>query len=161
MANFWMPRSILAEIEKLASLSYPMETGGMLLGYVSDNGDVVVTAIIGPGPAAKHSRYAFEPDADYQQAELEAHYSTTEGRESYLGDWHTHPHGPCIPSRTDKRTLAHIALTPSSRIQHPIMAIAGYSTGRCILGAVRFQSIKHRMILFAEYNVEVLNLILY
>lgn len=160
MASFWIPRDALVEMEALASHSHPMETGGMLLGYVADNNDVVVTTIIGPGPAAKHSRYAFEPDAEYQQAKLEAHYRVTEGKESYLGDWHTHPHGPCIPSRTDKRTLAHIALTPSSRIKYPVMAIAGYSTGRWVLGAIRFQSIKRSM-LFTSYNVETLDLLLY
>lgn len=160
MASFWVPRQVFAEMEVLASISYPMETGGMILGYVADNNDVVVTAIIGPGPAAKHSRYAFEPDAEYQQVELEAHYRATEGKESYLGDWHTHPHGPCIPSRTDKRTLAHIALTPSSHIKHPVMAIAGHSTGRWELGAIRFQSI-NRYMLFPMYNMETLKPVLY
>lgn len=160
MANFWIPRRVLAEIKTLASLSYPMETGGMLLGYIADNNDVVVTAIIGPGPAAKSSRNAFEPDAEFQQVELEAHYRATEGMESYLGDWHTHPHGSSIPSRTDKSTLAHIAFTTSSRIKHPIMAIAGNATGGWELEAFRFQSIKHR-ILFPNYNLETLNTILY
>lgn len=40
----------------------PWETGGMLMGYVADNGDYVVTQLIGPGPNAKHSRYRFLPD---------------------------------------------------------------------------------------------------
>lgn len=160
MAKLWIPRKVLVEIKSLASLSFPMETGGMLLGYISDNNDVVVTAIIGPGPDAKASRYAFEPDAEYQQVELEAHYRATKGIESYLGDWHTHPHGSSIPSRTDKRTLAHIALTTSSRINHPVMAIAGNAAGDWKLEAFRFLSINQR-ILYSKYNLETLSLTLY
>lgn len=160
MAKFWIPREVLVEIKSLASLGFPMETGGMLLGYIADNNDVVVTAIIGPGPAAKGSRYTFEPDAEYQQAELEAHFRATKGIESYLGDWHTHPHGSSIPSRTDKRTLAHIALTTSSRINHPVMAIAGNAAGDWKLEAFRFLSINQR-ILYSKYNLEILSSTIY
>lgn len=160
MAKFWIPRKVLVEIKSLASQNFPMETGGMLLGYIADNNDVVVTAIIGPGPAAKGSRYAFEPDAEYQQVELEAHFRATEGIESYLGDWHTHPHGSSLPSRTDKRTLAHIALTTSSRITHPVMAIAGNAAGDWKLEAFRFLSINQR-ILFSNYNLEILSSTIY
>lgn len=160
MARFWIPNTLLTEMKVLATFSDPMETGGMLLGYVADNMDVVVSAIIGPGPNSSHSRYTFVPDAAYQQAELDRHYRATDGLETYLGDWHTHPGGQCIPSREDKRTLARIATTPSARIEHPVMAIAGYSTGRWELGVIRFQSVKRRIFSYA-YDLERLTPIVY
>jgi integrative and conjugative element protein (TIGR02256 family) len=127
---------------------------------VATDGDVVVTAIIGSGPAAKHYRYIFEPDADYQQVELETHYRATGGRELYLGDWHTHPYGRNIMSRVDKRTLARIALTPSSGIDHPVTAILGGAGGEWNLGAVRFLAMEHK-VFFYDYCLEPLTPIVF
>ena len=117
----------------------PCETGGMLLGYEADNGEAVVTDIVGPGPRARHGRFRFRPDADHQQAELEARYTRTDGRETYLGDWHTHPTGSSAPSILDKRTLARIARTASSRTTRPIMVILSSNRESWVPGAIRFQ----------------------
>lgn len=155
MAKFWIAHQAFQKMEYLANTRCPNETGGMLLGYVATSGEVVVTAIIGPGPAGKHHRYAFEPDGEHQQAEFEAHYWATEGRESYLGDWHTHPYGKPNLSRLDKRTLANIANTPSSGIKHPVMAILGGSPDNWTLGTVRFLSMTRRLF-FKEYFLETL-----
>lgn len=129
----------------LADKHAPRETGGMLLGYNADNGDTVATTIIGPGPRAKHRRFGFVPDPDYQQSLLEAHFYATNGRETYLGDWHTHPGGSPSPSYIDKRTLARIASTESSGTRHPIMVILGGETGSWRVGAVRFLGVRRRL----------------
>ena len=155
MPNVWFPSQALTEMEMLADKSYPLETGGMLLGYVADNNDVVVTAIIGPGPAAKHARHAFEPDSVYQIEILHSHYCATDGRETYLGDWHSHPDGVSILSRTDKRTLASIAHDPSSGIKRPVMAIIASSAGQWSVGVVRFDSMQRRLFV-ASYTLEEL-----
>lgn len=125
----------------------PLETGGMLLGYVSDSGEVVVTEIIGPGPNAIHGRFRFLPDADYQQEKLTAHHIQTNGVESYLGDWHTHPRGEPLPSRLDKKTLAKIADTPSSGIEKPVMAILGCREKEWQIKAYRFAGSTRRFLL--------------
>jgi len=138
----------------------PSETGGMLFGYEADNGEAVVTEIVGPGPKAKHGRFRFKPDADYQQAELEAHYMRTDGRETYLGDWHTHPKGSLAPSLLDKRTLARIACTPSSRTTKPIMVILSGTGDAWVPGAVRFQELEEGL-LFNTYLLAYLSPIAY
>lgn len=130
----------------LADKHAPRETGGMLLGYNADNGDTVATTIIGPGPRAKHRRFGFVPDPDYQQSLLEEHFYATNGRETYLGDWHTHPGGSAHLSFTDKRTLARIARTETSGTSYPIMAIiGGYRDSWCI-EAVRFIRVQRKLI---------------
>lgn len=144
----------------LGELSFPLETGGMLLGYVADNRDVVVTAIIGPGPKAIHRRYGFVPDAEYQQAELSAHHLITNGRETYLGDWHTHPRGSTTLSPVDKRTLTRIARTPSSGIAEPIMAILGGGKENWDVSAIRFIGWKRRFP-FNRYDLAILIIQLY
>lgn len=137
-SQLWIAGSAIAAMQQLGEERYPCETGGMLLGYEADNGEAVVTTIIGPGPAAKHRRYGFVPDAKFQQAALEECFFITNGRETYLGDWHTHPRGTCELSLLDRRTLARIAETPTSRTRHPIMAILAGVPGNWKSGAVRY-----------------------
>ncbi len=137
---------------QLAENHHPYETGGMLIGYEADNGEAVVSHLIGPGPGARHTRFGFVPDSEYQQAELEAHFHATKGKETYLGDWHTHPHSNSNLSRVDKKTLARIAKTSTSGTRHPLMAILGGGTGTWVLGAVRFIGTK-RGLFFDDYDL--------
>ncbi|HEX3803210.1 MAG TPA: Mov34/MPN/PAD-1 family protein [Solirubrobacteraceae bacterium] len=112
--------AVLAE----ATLMAPLETGGMLLGYRA-GGAVVVQAVTGPGPDAKHHRAHFESDADWQQRELELIYEASGRVTTYLGDWHTHPSAPPIPSRRDRRTAQKVARTKEARSPTPLTAILG------------------------------------
>lgn len=119
----WVSHSIRSQIFELAATSFPNETGGVLLGYEAENGELVLTRIFGPGPNASHSRTSFHPDHEYQKAELASHFLATGGRESYFGDWHTHPLGIGQLSDTDRRTLRRIAETPAAQVCRPIMAV--------------------------------------
>jgi len=154
-ATLWLSKSIYVEMLELAQARYPLETGGMLLGYEVEDSTAVVTKLIGPGPNAKHGRFRFTPDGVYQQSELEKHFWTTDGRETYLGDWHTHPKSDSTPSVMDKRTLAHIAKEPRSGTKHPVMAILAGGSGSWSLGAVRFLSASRRL-LWTDYRTEPL-----
>lgn len=148
----WIANEVLVEMHQLARLTFPLETGGMLLGYVADNNEPVITKIIGPGPNAKHGRFKFVPDGAFQQKLLEEYFKKTNGGETYLGDWHTHPKGSAIPSYTDKKTLANIALLASSGISNPIMAILGSGEGSWSLEVIRFLS-EDRKFLFRRYLI--------
>jgi integrative and conjugative element protein (TIGR02256 family) len=119
----WLAQSALTQMRELATQFAPLETGGIIMGYDTGNEGVVVTEVVGPGPRAKHRRLRFRPDYDYQQTQLESHFAETQGRETYLGDWHTHPAGACALSWLDKRVLVRIAKTPSSGTSSPIMVI--------------------------------------
>lgn len=160
MSNIWISYALSEEFKALANAHHPRETGGILLGYVAENNDVVVTKIIGPGPNAKHGPFSFHPDAPYQKARLDEHFYATSGQESYLGDWHTHPNGVPLLSRTDKRTLSKIALTPSSGISRPIMLVLAGGTNSWVEGAFRFIDMKWH-ILLNEYSLENLTLRIY
>jgi integrative and conjugative element protein (TIGR02256 family) len=151
----WIAHATFAEMTALASDSFPLETGGMLLGYRADNSDTVVTRIVGPGPKAKHSRYRFRPDTDYQQRLLEEHFYGTGGKETYLGDWHTHPEGSTSMSHIDKRTLRRIAQTPSSATSDPVMAILAGAENGWELGATRYIG-SRRTLLFVSYELRKL-----
>lgn len=105
-----------------ADARYPYETGGIVLGY-RDTTQLVIAAIIGPGPDAVHTRYDFSPDAEYQQREINRLHGIDPSRHQYLGDWHTHPNGSPRLSRRDKKTLKTIAGTQEARVAHPVMLL--------------------------------------
>lgn len=155
MLSVWLPELVVEELRHLANQYYPLETGGMLLGYIAENKDYVLTSVIGPGPHAKHSRHAFEPDSAFQLKILHARYMGTNGRETYLGDWHTHPDGTTSLSRRDKETLASIAATPESQIRSPLMAVMAGSKHDWEIDLVRFIS-PHKRWFCSSYRIEAL-----
>jgi integrative and conjugative element protein (TIGR02256 family) len=103
---------------------YPLETGGVLVGYWSEDGrEVVITAVSGPGPKAIHSKSDFTPDYLYQDQFVASAYARSGRRHTYLGDWHTHPDGGTKLSGLDKRTLRRISRAQDARAAAPIMVI--------------------------------------
>lgn len=98
------------------------ETGGVLFGYRAGQ-DIVVTDATGPGPHAVHGRTFFKPDPAHCQAALESVYQRTGGTVSYLGEWHTHPHGTVRPSTQDARTMRGIAADEGHRQPEPLLWI--------------------------------------
>lgn len=155
MSKLWLPRDVFEGMKLLAKASFPLETGGMLLGYLADNGEVVVKKLIGPGPTAKHGFHHFEPDSSYQQGLLEKYFRESEGQITYLGDWHTHPLGSPVLSVRDKQTLAEIAQSASSKIKHPLMGVLAGSETDWQLAAFQFLSMR-RQWLFRQYRLQPL-----
>ena len=150
MSRIWLPRAVLVDMEFIADASFPLETGGMLIGYTADNGELVVEKLIGPGPNAKHESHYFEPDSIYQQTLLDQYFRESEGRTTYLGDWHTHPNGSTALSATDKRTLSNIATTPSSQNKNPVMGVLAGNGKNWEFGVVQFLG-AYRRLLIRQY----------
>lgn len=102
---------------------YPLETGGVLIGWYSQ-GQYVVTASTGPGPKASHKRNRFQPDGEYRNAKVLRRFDQSSGAEVYLGDWHTHPDQSAVAmSWLDKHELGRIAGQSEARDKPPIMII--------------------------------------
>lgn len=121
-----MPQSILDRLKAEASSLAPLETGGMLLGYVADNGqsiDAVVEEIVGPGPDALHGRFRFLPDGRWQRSQMLKAFYASGGVVTYLGDWHSHPNGGRAPSRRDLKTVRAVARRRRARTPNPLSAI--------------------------------------
>lgn len=120
----WLAQDIYKQSFDEATFHHPLETGGALMGYWVDSLEVVVTASIGAGPHAVHNRYSFEPDYEWQQLQIEEHYYASGRRETYLGDWHTHPDGfSGHLSWEDKRALRCVASSEAARAPNPICLI--------------------------------------
>lgn len=86
-----------------------LETGGILLGH-NRGGDVLVTVAGGPGPKAVRRPGYFLRDRDHAQQLADAAWVNDASQ--WIGDWHTHPHGPSHPSSLDLRSVAQILSDP-------------------------------------------------
>ena len=123
-----------------ALAAFPLETGGLLLGWWTGADAALVTDVIGPGPDALHAATQFEPDTGWQRTALAEAWTQHPGIE-YLGDWHTHPNGTPKFSALDRAALATIAAHPAARAPRPWMAVivvdaAGRISlhARCLVG---------------------------
>lgn len=121
----WLKSSVYEAMSEQSKFFHPYETGGCLLGYwTKPLEEVVICEIIGPGPNAKHSKFKFVPDHEWQASRIAAIYEESGYYYSYLGDWHSHPnHSNTNLSWIDRRTLRKIATYPPARMPHPLMGI--------------------------------------
>jgi integrative and conjugative element protein (TIGR02256 family) len=124
MSRLWLPASVLESMRAEADRSAPNETGGLLVGYWSGDTAVVVSTI-GPGPRAKHRRTWFEPDGEWQNAELARVYEVSGRVHTYVGDWHSHPGARAEMSETDRATMFAIAADADARAPRAITVILG------------------------------------
>lgn len=144
----WLSEDVIDEMASEAATAAPNETGGMLLGWENDErNEVVVLALIGPGPAASHSPSSFQPDSGWQQAQLDAAYKQSSGIVTYLGDWHVHPSGGFGMSRRDRRTMAKTASHADARCPRPLMALLAREPGRYVLGVWIWEATRTRPII--------------
>lgn len=125
----WISTALLAQLHELAREHAPLETGGMLVGW-HHHSDVAIDAMIDAGPGALRKRTSFVPDGPWQQRQLETVYAQSGRTVTYLGDWHSHPHGPARPSGQDRETAATIAATEQARTPYPITLILGRNRRR-------------------------------
>lgn len=95
-------------VEAMASLD-GAETGGILLGGSSSDGSgIVVRHAGGPGRNALRTPTRF--DRDLRHAQRLAEYAWQADGSQWIGEWHTHPAGPLMPSDRDLSSYyAHLS----------------------------------------------------
>ena len=126
----WVRHEAAARMVEAARSLYPLETGGVLLGW-RDATDRIVVDLIGPGPCALHGRHMFIPDHPWQLSHIRAAFAQSKGDLDYLGDWHSHPSGLAEMSAQDDRTLARL----SRRVGGALMMIAAGADDAWSFGA--------------------------
>lgn len=120
----WLSETDAEQIRTDADHFYVRETGGTLMGYWADGHQAVVTKLIPAGPKAHHGLHNFKPDQQWQLEAIARHYESSARKDTYLGDWHTHPDTE-VPtlSWTDRACLRAIIRTPQARNMYPIMML--------------------------------------
>lgn len=95
----------------------PVETGGILLGHVFDNGIWVVMEVIPPGIDSIHQYAYFEYDEKFVNYLADSVATKYENKLELLGLWHRHPGSMDVFSGTDDGTNKVFAsLRPSGAI---------------------------------------------
>jgi len=112
---------------------YPDEFGGLLIGHYADDQQTVVILNTVLPVQYKSTKWSFERGAEGLKEELMKYYAQTPCL-FYVGEWHTHPDNPAIPSVIDLQALQEITASPEVNIQHPVLLIikidnAGYELG--------------------------------
>lgn len=127
-ARIALPCNLLDKCLDEASRTFPLESGGILMGQWLRPDLWQVDYVIGPGPQAHHERFRFSPDPDWQHDRIAERFRATGGRSTYLGDWHSHPnarHGRL--SYTDKLAAQTILRSPQSQCERLLMMLVwGY-----------------------------------
>ena len=112
--------------------SMSVETGGILIGHITEKGNYVIARATQPGPNAVKTRMSFERDEEFCQRELENALREIGRKGIYLGEWHYHPKGSNFPSGVDIRSLTEIAQQENYRIDKPILIIIS-SASECAI----------------------------
>ncbi len=111
--------AIRAESERRS----PLESGGVLIGHLDTLGRTRITSATGPGPLAMHSYDRFRRDGDFTQAEVDLRHTTSQGRDDYIGEWHSHPGGEG-PSRMDLQSMSWVGTNAKYDRSQPLLLIA-------------------------------------
>lgn len=85
----------------------PREVGGLLLGYYTLSGPLVVAAPVIPDPRATRVRYRRDATAARRILEEHLHRDLSQ-LTGYVGEWHSHPM-PIGPSATDLSSVRALA----------------------------------------------------
>jgi integrative and conjugative element protein (TIGR02256 family) len=121
--NLDLPGPIIDEMLKHCAKSYPMETGGILVGHYSDDCKFAHVTDLVPAPSDSISgRLSFQRGVRGIQKFLNQMWPR---RRYYLGEWHFHPDGSASPSGTDANQMRSIAYAASYHCPEPVLLILG------------------------------------
>jgi len=124
MSRLWLSDRAEAVIRNEARLRRIVETGGPIFGYLAAYGsDTIVELAFGPGPRARHRPRSLIPDQIATQTAITEVHDKSRGASSYLGEWHTHPGGPALPSLRDTLSVRAIAEDPGVDFSAAVMLI--------------------------------------
>lgn len=132
-----------AEILKKAAAAFPNETGGILIGLPTENGEPWITEAVelesdSPSPSSYRV-----PPGKTQKAVDQAR--RIDDRLGYLGEWHSHPNATG-QSRRDKQTMLTLAESPALVGSAPLLIVARRIEGRYELACSRVESTSLRKV---------------
>ena len=129
-----IPSSLVRESSgRLRALGFDKESGGLLIGVkVADEEAYELRRMSYPGRLDKRSPFAFLRSNIAANRILQRWGNDSDGRENYLGEWHTHNEETPIPSTTDTNLMGQVAKDGSPSFDAFFMLIIGNSGAACI-----------------------------
>jgi proteasome lid subunit RPN8/RPN11 len=133
--------SAVDQLKRAASLSHPLETGGILVGVHADQQPWATMAIELPTSSRGRAHYHL-PGGATQPAVLMAR--AVDPRLGYIGDWHSHP-ADVSPSRTDLASLRLISYLHPRRPNPTLLVLRRISEHEYKLEARRITAANPRV----------------
>jgi len=116
----------LHKMVSLAQEHMPREIGTSLIGSYTPDGFDAVVLDIAPVPSdSKGQRGAFQRGVRGLKGFFRALFDASHGEKHYVGEWHSHPFGPCTPSPTDDANQNAISNSSKTNCPESILIILG------------------------------------
>jgi len=122
-----LPVSILEKMHKDCSASLPKETGGILVGYYSEDLNwATITRAYGPSRQSKRHcasfvRFGFDYLPTLNRLWNKSQY--------YIGEWHFHPFSSASPSSIDVNTMLNLSSDKKLHCPEPVLIVVGGANG--------------------------------
>lgn len=129
-----IPDKLLQDLYNIGIKHYPKEFGGVLVGRYSECMKVCYIEGTVLPQKYKSSQYYFERGKEGLYEELKKFYNQVP-QLIYIGEWHTHPNAPPIPSETDKKAMIEISEHKEVLINSPVLIILGITADKLDIGA--------------------------
>jgi integrative and conjugative element protein (TIGR02256 family) len=114
---------VLDDVLRQCERSYPMETGGILIGHYSADLTLAQVTDVVPAPGDSTSkRFSFERGIRGLQSVLQRLWAE---RKYYLGEWHFHPGNSPQPSSTDFEQMRRISTSGGYHCPEPVILVVG------------------------------------
>ncbi|MGC5326850.1 Mov34/MPN/PAD-1 family protein [Brevibacillus sp. SYSU BS000544] len=125
MTTLYLTPRAWKQIDQAVRKQPTIETGGILMGFETPEGDWVVGYASEPGPRAVQTRNAVLFDDSHLKRLAKRVRLKTAGRLHYIGDWHSHTIRRLAPSRSDRETVYHKSTNKVYTSASPVMLIVG------------------------------------
>ena len=120
-----LPTRILERLQAELSSAGSREIGGVLMGeHVRDDMFEVVAVTV---QRSGGTHVGFQRELDSHQEELQAFLARTGNnytRYNYIGEWHSHPSFPAVPSFLDLDTMQEIVDDPAVGVNFTVLVVA-------------------------------------
>jgi integrative and conjugative element protein (TIGR02256 family) len=102
----------------------PWEVGGWLLGWWADSRSSLLVTHATP-PASRGTPFGVTISGKGHRPYFDSAWEASGGTVTFLGDWHTHPGGPALPSSRDRLAAQSLAEDVDFQTPEPLIAIVG------------------------------------
>lgn len=99
-------KNVSTELANYHHRENSFERGGILMGELYPNKNLVLITNIIEAPSQICKYYEYEMDVKFIQEQISKIWMESNGTKTYLGDWHTHPEKYPCPSIRDYITFS-------------------------------------------------------
>jgi integrative and conjugative element protein (TIGR02256 family) len=132
-------KEVLSAIRDASHYRHPLETGGFLIG-LRRGPHIEVTGLTQQAEGDIATRASFDRAGPAHRENIHRAWRDSIEIETLVGDWHSHPEGPALPSPTDRRAWRKLV----AALKQPVLGLIESDSGKpnlYLVTAARFRSV--------------------